>query len=146
MITIASKHNKANYLFYIYYEVKRQFFSKNENKIYKKIYKNNQSIIISMLNNSIYYTTKGIYGVKLYTYINDDYITIFKQQLNTLMTNEMMEEVKAFYENVDENIKKHLQFQIYRNCKSIDDEGTCMIWLNVSRNTFIKDIGTVISG
>ena len=94
-----------------------------------------------MLNNNIYYTTRGIYGVNIYTYINRDCITIFKQQLNTLMSNEMMEEVKAFYHNLDENSKKDLKFQIYRNCKSIEDEGNCMIWLNISLNNFITDFG-----
>jgi len=94
-----------------------------------------------MLNNNIYYTMRGIYGVKIYTYINGECTILFKQQLNTLMTNEMIEEVKAFYENLDENIKKNLKFQIYRNCKSIDDEEKCMIWLKISLNNFITDFG-----
>ena len=92
-----------------------------------------------MLNNNIYYTTRGIYGVKLYTCINRDCTIIFKQQLNTLMTNEMIEEVKIFYKNLDENSKKNLKFQIYINCKSIEDEGNCMVWFNISFNKFITD-------
>ena len=94
-----------------------------------------------MLNNPLYYTTKGIYGVKIYTYNNNNCSIIFKQQLNTLMTNEMIEEVKTFYENLDEDSKQNLKFQIYRNCKSIEDEGNCMIWLNISLNNFIIDFG-----
>jgi len=94
-----------------------------------------------MLNNNIYYTTRGIYGVKIYTYINGDCTIIFKKQLNTLMSNEMIEEVKAFYENLDENSKKKLKFQIYINFKSIEDEGNCMIWLDISLNKFITDFG-----
>ena len=94
-----------------------------------------------MFNNNIYYTTSGIYGVKIYTYINRDCTIIFKQQLNTLMSNEMIEEVKAFYHNLDENSKINLKFKIYRNCKSIDDEGDCMIWLNISLNEFITYFG-----
>jgi hypothetical protein len=92
-----------------------------------------------MLNHNIYYTTRGIYGVKIYTYINRDSTIIFKQQLNTLMNNEMIEEVKEFYGNLDENNKKNVKFQIYRNCKSIEDEENCMIWLNISLNQFITD-------
>ena len=92
-----------------------------------------------MLNNNIYYTTRGIYGVKIYTYINRDCTTIFKQQLNKLMSNEMIEEVKAFYHNLDENSKKNLKIQIYKNCKSIEDEENCMIWLNISLNKFITN-------
>jgi hypothetical protein len=94
-----------------------------------------------MLNHNIYCTTRGIYGVKIYTYINRDRTIIFKQQLNTLMSNEMIEEVKAFYDNLDENSKKKLKFQIYINCKSIEDEENCMIWLNISLNQFITDFG-----
>jgi hypothetical protein len=94
-----------------------------------------------MLNNNIYYTTRGIYGIKIYTYINRVSEIIFKQQLNTLMTNEMIEEVKSFYDNLDENSKKNLKFQIYRNCKSIEGEENCMIWLKISLNEFIRDFG-----
>lgn len=94
-----------------------------------------------MLNNNIYYTMSGIYGVKLYTYINKDYTIILKQQFNTLMTNEMIKEVKAFYDNLDENSKKNLKFQIYRNCKSIEDEENCMFWLDISLNKFITYFG-----
>jgi hypothetical protein len=94
-----------------------------------------------MLNHNIYYTTRGIYGVKIYTYINRDYTIIFKQQLNTLMSNEMIETVKAFYDNLDENSKKNLKFKIYKNCKSIEDEENCMIWLNITLNQFITDFG-----
>jgi hypothetical protein len=94
-----------------------------------------------MLNHNIYYTTRGIYGVKIYTYNNIYSTIIFKQQLNTLMSNEMIEEVKTFYDNLDENSKKNLKFQIYRNCKSIEDEENCMIWLNISLNQFITDFG-----
>ena len=89
----------------------------------------------------MYYTTRGIYGVKMYTYNNNNYTIIFKEQFNTLMSNEMIEEVKSFYTNLDENSKKNLKFQIYRNCKSIEDEGDCMIWHNISLNNFIQDFG-----
>ena len=57
------------------------------------------------------------------------------------MTNEMIEEVKSFYESLDENSKKDVKFQIYRNCKSIGDESGCMVWLNISLNNFITDFG-----
>jgi hypothetical protein len=54
----------------------------------------------------MYYTTRGIYGVKMYTYINNNCTILFKQQLNTLMSNEMIEEAKSFYANLDEIAKK----------------------------------------
>jgi hypothetical protein len=91
-----------------------------------------------MLNNNIYYTKIGIYGVKIYTYTNKDCKIIYKQELNTLIDNNIIEEVKALYKNIDENIKNDLQFQIYRNCKSIDGEESCMIWWNISLDEFIE--------
>jgi hypothetical protein len=87
----------------------------------------------------MYYTTRGIYGVKMYTYNNFHSKILFIRQFNILMSNEMIEEVKSFYENLDENNKKDVKFQIYRNCKSIDDEGDCMIWFNMSYNKFISE-------
>jgi hypothetical protein len=94
-----------------------------------------------MLNNNIYYTTTGIYGVKIYTYINKESNILFKQQLNTLMSYEMIQEVKTFYEKLDENSKQNLKVQIYRNCESIDDERNCMIWWDISLDKFITDFG-----
>lgn len=92
-----------------------------------------------MLENNIYYTTMGIYGVKIYTYINKECEILLKHQLNTLMSNEMMKEVKIFYENLDENSKKNVKFKIYRNCKSIENNESCMIWFDISLKNFIID-------
>jgi hypothetical protein len=94
-----------------------------------------------MLNNNIYYSTKGIYGVQLYTYNNNECNILFKQQLNTLMTNEMMEEVTAFYESLDEHIKKDVKFKLYHNCNSIDNKDNCMIWFHASLNSFRMHFG-----
>ena len=94
-----------------------------------------------MLNSDIYYTTKDIYGVKIYTYTNKEYKILFTQQLNTLMSNEMIEEVKVFYVNLDENSKTNVKIKIYRNCKSIDNEENCMIWCDISLNKFVTDFG-----
>jgi len=60
---------------------------------------------------------------------------------NTLMSDEMIKEVKVFYANLDEHIKPKLKFQICRNCKSIEDESDCMVWLNTSLNNFVTDFG-----
>lgn len=91
-----------------------------------------------MLNN-IYYTTTGIYGVKMYNYINKELNILFKQQLNTLMSNKMIEEVKVFYSNLDENSKTNVKIKIYRKCNSIENKENCMIWFDISLNKFITD-------
>jgi hypothetical protein len=94
-----------------------------------------------MLDNNIYYTTKGIYGVKIYTYINKECNILFKQQLNTLMSNEMIEHLKVFYSNLHENSKTNLKIKIYRKCQSIESNENCMIWCDISLNKFITDFG-----
>jgi hypothetical protein len=94
-----------------------------------------------MFNDNIYYTTRGIYGVKIYTYINKECKILFKQQLNTLMSNEIIEEVKVFYANLDENSKTNVKFKIYINCKSIENEENCMIWFDITLNKFLTDFG-----
>jgi hypothetical protein len=94
-----------------------------------------------MLDNNIYYTTRGIYGVKIYTYINKECNILFEQKLNTLMSNEIIEEVKVFYSNLDENSKTNVKIKIYRKCNSIENKETCMIWCDISLNKFIKEIG-----
>jgi len=93
-----------------------------------------------MLNNNMYYTTRGIYGVKIYTCIDKNCTIIFERQLNTVMSNEMIEEAKSFYENLDENNKKNVKFQICKNCKSIEGEGDCVVWLNMSLHNFITEL------
>lgn len=90
------------------------------------------------MDNNIYYTTRDIYGIKLYNCI-DEYKILFEQKYNTIISNEMMKETKAFYENLNEDIKKNIKFKIYKNCKSIDDDTNFMIWLNISLNEFIKE-------
>ena len=93
-----------------------------------------------MLDSDIYYTTKGIYGVQIYTYINNECTVLFKRQLNTLMSDEMMEEIKAFYAKLDETSKKNVKIKTYRNCKSIENNNNCMIWCNTSHNNFITEV------
>ena len=94
-----------------------------------------------MLNNDIYYTTRGIYGVQIYTYINKECNFLFTQKLNTLMSHEMMEEVKVFYANLDENSKKNVKLKIYRFCKSVENKENCMIWCDISHNNFVIEFG-----
>lgn len=73
-----------------------------------------------MFDDNIYYTTAGIYGVKIQTHVNNEFNILFKRQFNTLMSIEMPEEAKAFYENLDENSKRNVKLKLYRNCKSVN--------------------------
>jgi hypothetical protein len=92
-----------------------------------------------MENDNIYYTTCNIYGIKIYSCIDNKCIVLFEQKYNTIMTNEMMKETKVFYENLDENNKKNVKFQIYIKCKFIGREDNFMIWWKISSNEFIKE-------
>ena len=53
----------------------------------------------------------------------------------------MMEEVKVFYANLDENSKKNVKLKIYRFCKSVDNKENCMIWCDISHNNFVIEFG-----
>ena len=92
------------------------------------------------MESNIYYTTRGIYGVKIYTYINKECSILFNKQLNTVMSNEMIEEAKAFYSKLDENSKKIVKIKVYRKCNSIgnENEASCMIWCDASIGQFLK--------
>jgi len=91
------------------------------------------------MENNIYYTMRDIYGIKLYSRIpiNDICIILFEQKYNMPMSTEMMNDVKVFYENLDETEKANIKFKKYIKCKSIDNEEDCMIWLNISLTEFI---------
>jgi hypothetical protein len=91
-----------------------------------------------MTDNNIYCSTINIYGIKIYSYIKNN-ITLFERKYDTIMTNEMMKETKLFYENLDENTKKNVKFQIYIKCKSMGGNENFMIWWKISQNEFIKD-------
>jgi hypothetical protein len=78
---------------------------------------------------------RGIYGVKIYTRTDNKCDILFKKTTECpLMSNEIIEEANACYRNLDENAKKNAKFQIYRNCKSIDDKENCMIWWDIDPN------------
>jgi hypothetical protein len=99
-----------------------------------------------MLNGNMYYTTKGIYGVKLYTYIDIDIdidkecTVLFTQQSDILMSNDVMEDVKAFLCTMDEKSKQNVKVKAYRKCKSIENENYCMVWCDISLSNFITEM------
>ena len=89
------------------------------------------------MNTDICYTKCNIYGIKIYNYI-EKYIILYEQKYDKIMSHEMIQEAKLFYEKLDENNKKNIKFQIYTKCESIDNKENCMIWWNISLNDFIK--------
>ena len=91
-----------------------------------------------MMNNNIYCSTTNIYGIKIYSYIEDK-IILFEKKYDIIMSNEMMKETKLFYENLDENTKKNIKFQIYIKCKSMGGKENFMIWWKISQNEFKKE-------
>jgi len=90
--------------------------------------------------NNIYYSSRNIYGIKIYHY-TEEYIILFERKYDFIMTNELLQDAFQMYENLDENNKRNVKFQIYLRCKSIDNKDNCMIWLNLSLKEFIKEFG-----
>jgi len=88
------------------------------------------------MNEDFYITDyNNIYGIKMYNYLN----VLFEKKYDIIMTNELIKDVKLFYENLDEDNKNNIKFQIYIKCKSIcylDDN--IMVWWNISIEDFIK--------
>lgn len=89
------------------------------------------------MDSEIYYTKKEIYGIRIYSFI-DEYKILFENKYDTIINNEIIKNVKNYYENLDENNRKNLKFQIYTKCKSIDNRENFMMWWNISLNDFIK--------
>lgn len=81
------------------------------------------------MDTDIYYTLPNIYGIRINNYIDGKYDILFEKKYNTKIDNEIINESKMFYHDLDEIVKKNVTIQIYRKCKSIDnDEETCMVW------------------
>jgi hypothetical protein len=91
-----------------------------------------------MMEPTIYYTLLKIYGIKIYSNV-DEYIILFEQKYNKIMNDEIKKEAKVFYENLNGNDKNNVKFQIYTKCECIDYKEDCMIWWNISLNEFIKE-------
>ena len=71
-----------------------------------------------MIDTNIYYTLRGIYGIKIYNCIdNNDFIILFEKKYNEIMSTKMMEEAMIFYKSLNENNKQSVKFKIYKKCK-----------------------------
>lgn len=88
--------------------------------------------------NNLFYSEKSIYGIRIFNHNNINLI-LYEKKYDNVMSYEMIREAIIFYENLDVN-NKNVKFQIYKKCKGIDNEETCMVWFNISLDDLMKKI------
>jgi hypothetical protein len=87
------------------------------------------------------YTNESIFGIRMYTFNDDNTNTIFKREYNTIMTNEQIKEAYSFYQGLID--KQYIYFQIYTECSTTHNkvETVFMRWLPISSNIFLEKFG-----
>lgn len=50
----------------------------------------------------------------------------------------MLDDIKKFYDNLNEEDKIDIKFSIYTECTSTYKEGTFMMWNEISQTAFFK--------
>jgi hypothetical protein len=86
----------------------------------------------------MYCSKLNIYGIRIY---NGDSV-LFERKYDIIMNNDAMNEIKLFYEQLNE--KKYVKIKIYTKCNGIDDyNDNFMIWWAISHEYFIKKFGVI---
>lgn len=89
------------------------------------------------------YNNGEIYGIKIYTFNNDDLsVDLFEKKYREIMNDDQKKEAYLFYTNMAS--KNKISFQIYTRCSSthdINNNGTFMMWYPFSLNQFIEEFG-----
>lgn len=89
------------------------------------------------------YTSGKIFGIKIYTFNNDDdnIYTLFERKYDVIMTVEQMKEAFLFYTELDN--KNNVRFKIYTEFSSTYNKKNenYMDWHPVSLNVFLEKFG-----
>ena len=85
------------------------------------------------------YTSGKIFGIKIYTFNDDDIsYTLFEQKYDVLMNNEQMKEAYLFYTELHD--KNNIRLKIYTEISSTYDKNNenYMDWHPISLSVFLK--------
>ena len=86
------------------------------------------------------YSNGSIFGIRIYTYDNDDSIdTLFEKKYDEIMNQEQLTEAYLFYSQL--NNKNNIRFQFYTDCCStydIHNKDNFMMWHPMSLQTFLE--------
>jgi hypothetical protein len=90
------------------------------------------------------YTTGKIFGIKIYTFDNDDIsYTLFERKYQLIMNNEQMKEAYLFYTELQD--KNNICFKIYTEFTSTYDKDNenYMDWHRISENIFYEQFSVL---
>lgn len=86
------------------------------------------------------YPSGDIYGIRIYTFINDISNTLFERTHDVVMTKEMLNDIKIVYEELYENNKDQIFFQIYTECSSTYDKDIFIQWIPIKLDIFLQKL------
>lgn len=81
------------------------------------------------------YPSGIIYGIRLYTLINHEAVSLFEKIYDSVMTYDNRKEARDFYKALPDTEKQQLRFQMYTMCSS-PCEDDFMMWYPISLDVF----------
>jgi hypothetical protein len=86
------------------------------------------------------YPSDDIYGIRIYDFIDDVSNILFERKYDVIMTKEMLNDIKLVYEELCENNKDQIFFQIYTECSSTYDKDKFMNLIPINLNIFLQKL------
>ena len=87
------------------------------------------------------YTSGKIFGIKIYTFNDDDIsYTLFEQKYDAIMSVEQMKEAYLFYTELQD--KNNIRLKIYTEFSSTYEKGNYMDWYPISLSIFLEKFGS----
>lgn len=86
------------------------------------------------------YPSYDVYGIRIYKFIDDISATLFEIKYDVIMTKEMLNDIKLVYEELCENNKDQIFFQIYTECSSTYDKDIFMQWIPINFDIFLQKL------
>ena len=83
------------------------------------------------------YSSGDIYGIKMYL-IYDDVDILFEIKMDTIMSDEKKKKAKLFYNELSENDRNKVRFEIYTECSSTYNNEVFMMWEQITLDYFLQ--------
>jgi len=83
------------------------------------------------------YSSRDIYGIKMYL-IYDDVDILFEIKMDTIMSDEKKKEAKLFYNELSENDRNKVRFEIYTEGSSTYNNEVFMMWEQITLDYFLQ--------
>jgi hypothetical protein len=86
------------------------------------------------------YPSDDVYGIRIYNFVDDVSNILFERKYDVIMTKEMLKDVKLIYEELYENNKDQIFFQIYTGRSSTYDKDIFMQWIPIKFDIFLQKL------